>query len=119
MILVDTGGIPDFLSCSRVIHGACALSFLPSGSSRRDVSTRPPKHFDGGLTVSILRNSLPLTPFHCRALEHFDTSPVSTGQRQEAAYRRQKSEMQRPRNLNALWRKTSEPGCNPKEIKPN
>jgi len=35
--------------------------------------------FDRRLTLSIPRNSLPQTRFHCRVLAHFDTSPVTIG----------------------------------------
>ena len=49
----------------------CFLWDLPQKISSRVCDTR--------LTLSILRNFLPLMPFHCRPLEHFDTSPVIIG----------------------------------------
>jgi len=58
-----------------------SFSLRPNPYDRAEPA--PSRHssriFDRALTLSILRNSLPLRYFHYRAPDHFDTSSVNKG----------------------------------------
>ena len=74
---------PPRCSCALHLLGDLLLKFRllaatlvrPSTIDHSNFSTK----IDTSLTLSISRNLFPLMPFHCDALEHFDTSPVIRG----------------------------------------